>query len=318
VKRALLVGIDEYENFPSLGGCVNDVAALTPLLARHEDASVNFDCQARTSASGQILRDQLLSAIDGLLAPGADVALFYFAGHGAAPENSDVTLVTSDGTRQSPGIKLSELLTQVHSSQVGEVLVILDCCFSGGAGGLPQLGSAAAILRPGLSMLTASRADQPSAETAEGRGLFSTYLGGALDGGAADVLGRVTVAGLYAYLTESFGAWEQRPTLKANIDRLHDLRQCAPAVPLDDLRRLPQLFTDPGAELHLDPSYEPTAEPRGDPHEADFAVLQHCRAAKLVEPVEAEHLYFAAMESTACRLTPLGRHYRQMAAQNRL
>ena len=167
-------------------------------------------------------------------------------------------------------------------------------------------------------MLTASRADQPSAETPAGRGLFSAYLGGALDGGAADVLGKVTMAGLYAYLTESFGAWEQRPTFKANIDRLHELRLCGPAVPLDELRRLPQLFVSPDAELPLDPSYEPTVEPHNDQHEADFALLQHCRAAKLVEPVDAEHLYFAAMNCTACRLTPLGRHYRHMADQGRL
>ncbi len=317
MKRALLVGIDDYDRFNALGGCVNDVAALTPLLARHEDATPNFDCQTRTSNAGKVTRAMLLKAVDALLAPGAEVALFYFAGHGAQ-EAGDVTLVTTDGTPEGPGVKLSDLLGRVQASPAGEVIVILDCCFSGGAGGIPQLGTPTAALRPGLSMLTASRADQTSAETPAGRGLFSTYLGGALDGGAADVLGRVTLAGLYAYLTESFGAWEQRPTLKANVDRLHELRRCAPAVPLGELRQLPQLFNPAEADLPLDPSYEPTVDPRDAQHEADFAVLQHCRAAKLVDPVDAEHLYFAAMNSTACRLTPLGRHYRRMAAQDRL
>ncbi len=315
MKRALLVGIDDYDHFSPLGGCVNDVVALTPLLARHEDATPNFDSQTRTSNTGSVTHDMLLRAVDALLAPGADVALFYFAGHGAQ-EMSDVTLVTTDGTRQSPGIKLSDFLARVQASSIGEVVVILDCCFSGGAGGVPQLGTSTAAVRPGLSMLTASRGDQTSAETAAGRGLFSIYLGGALDSGAADVLGKVTLAGLYAYLTESFGAWEQRPTLKANVDRLHELRRCSPAVPLEELRRLPQLFASAEADLPLDPSYEPTVEPYDAQHQADFAVLQHCRAAKLVNPVDAEHLYFAAMNSTACRLTPLGRHYRHMAAQD--
>lgn len=312
MKRALLVGIDAYDHFRSLGGCVNDVVALTPLLARHDDAAPNFDCQTYTSSTGRVTRDVLLAAIDALLAPGADVAMLYFAGHGAQ-ETNDVTLVTTDGTKQSPGVKLSDVLARVQVSPVGEVVVILDCCFSGGAGGVPQLGGSAAALRPGLSMLTASRGDQTSAETAAGRGMFSTYLGGALDGGAADVLGKVTLASLYAYLTESFGAWEQRPTLKANVERLHELRRCPSAVPLEALRRLPQLFDPADSDLPLDPSYEPTAEPRDEQHETDFATLQRCRAAKLVEPVDAEHLYFAAMNSTACRLTPLGRHYRHMA-----
>jgi uncharacterized caspase-like protein len=315
MKRALLVGIDEYEHFSTLSGCVNDVTALTPLLARHEDATPNFDCQTRTSNTFTVSRDVLLEAVDGLLSPGADIALFYFAGHGKQEAN-DVSLVAADGTRQSPGMRVSELLALVEASAIGEIVVILDCCFSGGAGGVPQLGTSAAAMRPGLSMLTASRSDQTSAETTTGRGLFSTYLSGALDGGAADVLGKVNLAGLYAYLTESFGAWEQRPTLKANVDRLHELRKCAPAVPLEELRRLSQLFSCAEADLPLDPSYEPTAEPRDTQHEADFAVLQHCRAAKLVDPVDAEHLYFAAMNSTACRLTPLGRHYRHMAAQD--
>lgn len=313
MKRALLVGIDIYDRFNDLGGCVNDVMSLTPLLSRHDDASPNFDYQTLASDTARVTRDRLSAGLEALLAPGADVALFYFAGHGAE-QPQDVSLVVADGTPQVPGIPMSEVLSRAQASQVGEVVLILDCCFSG-ASGVPQLGSAAAVLRPGLSLLTASRGDQTSAETSAGRGLFSTYLAGALEGGAADVLGKVTVAGLYAYLTESFGAWQQRPTLKANIDRLHDLRRCSPAVPLVDLRRLPVLFPQGDTELALDPSYEPTAGPRHTEHEQDFALLQRCRAAKLVEPVDADHLYFAAMENKRCRLTPLGRHYRHMAEQ---
>jgi len=318
MKRALLVGIDSYDNFDPLEGCVNDVVALTPLLARHEDASLNFDCHTLTSVGGSVDRDDLIYALDELLAPGADVALFYFAGHGSGRrEANDVTLVSTNGTQTSPGLPLSELLGKVAACPVPEVIIILDCCFSGGAGGIPQTGSNITGLRPGLSMLTASRGDQTSAETSDGRGLFSTYLQGGLDGGAADVLGKVSLAGLYAYLTESFGAWEQRPTLKANVDRLHELRHCKPVVPLDQLRRLPELFTTAEAHLPLDPSYEPDALPDHPEHEADFGILQRCRAVKLVEPVDEEHLYFAAMNSTACRLTPLGRHYWQLAAQGR-
>jgi len=49
-----------------------------------------------------------------------------------------------------------------------------------------------------------------------------------------------------------------------------------------------------------------------------FAILQRYRAAKLVEPVDSEHMYFAAMEDKACRLTPLGQHYWHMANKGRL
>jgi hypothetical protein len=317
MKRALLVGLDSYDRFTRLGGCVNDVNALVPLLARNEDDSPNFNCQKRTSESDRVDRRELIEAVDAFLAPGADVALFYFAGHGAE-ENNDVVLVTQDGDAGDAGVPLSTILGKVQASRVREIVIILDCCFSGGAGGVPQLGDDNAVLRQGVSLLTASRSDQPDAETPGGRGLFSTYLCGALEGGAADVPGRVTLAGVYAYLSDSFGPWDQRPTFKASVDRLHELRQCAPAVPIHELRRLPESFPAADFEFPLDPSYEPDAEPSDPEHEAVFAILQRCRAAKLVEPVEGDHMYFAAMQNGACRLTPLGKHYWRKADQDRL
>jgi hypothetical protein len=317
MKRALLVGIDEYDQFQSLDGCVNDVDAIEPLLRRNEDSSPNFDSQKRTNVTGGVTRDALLGDLDSLLGGGADVALLYFAGHGAG-SGTDVALVTEDGTPATPGITFSEVLAKVAESGVREVILILDCCFSGAAGGIPQLGSSATTLRDGVSILAASRGDQPAAETGEGRGLFSTLLGGALEGGAADVIGKVTIAGLYSYLDESFGAWDQRPAFKANVDRLHELRSCTPAVPLTELRQISELFPAADHHIPLDPSYEPDAELGDAEHERVFATLQKYRAAKLLEPVGADHMYFAAMESKACRLTPLGRHYWQVATDGRL
>ena len=310
MKRALLVGLNEYDVFSPLAGCVNDVEALAPLLGRNADGSKNFDCVVRSSAADRVTRDSLLSDCSKLLQAGADVALLYFAGHGHNPGN-DVALCTADGSTQSPGVEVSKLLSMVAASKVKEVMLILDCCFAGAAGGVPQLGDGVTAIPQGLTILAASRSDQTAAETPSGRGAFSTFLGGALEGGAAEVLGAVTVAGLYAYLDESFGAWDQRPVLRANVDRLHPIRQCDPAVSLEKLRRLPDLFPSPDHELQLDRTYEWTQKPRDDQHEKDFAVLQACRSAKLVEPVGAEpnDLYWAAMQEKRCRLTPLGRHY---------
>lgn len=314
LKRALLVGIDEYDDYNNLSGCVNDVESIEPLLARNEDGSPNFSTETRISTTSRITRDSLLSDLDALLQGGADVALLYFAGHGSGRGN-DVSVVTTDATQQTPGVSLSEILTKAQDSSVKEVIILLDCCFAGAAGGVPQLGTQDASLRSGLTILAASRGDQTAAETAEHRGLFSTYLEGALDGGAADVLGKVTIAGIYAYLDESFGAWDQRPVLKANVDRLHELRRCHPAVALEELRRLPEFFPDPDHQFPLDPSYEPDAGPKDEQHEADFATLQRCTAAHLVVPVDADHMYFAAMQNKSCRLTPLGKRYRHMAEQ---
>lgn len=314
LKRAVLVGIDEYDQYPPLGGCVNDVKALAPLVQRHEDGAPNFKTQTFTSDGFRIDRRSLLGALDKLLEPGADVALFYFAGHGAQVD-SDVVLVTPDGIGGDEGVPLATVLGKVQVSKVPEVLIILDCCYSGAETGVFQQGGNATILRHGLSMLTASRGDQRAAESPSGRGMFSTFLCGALDGGAADVLGQITLAGVYDYLTESFGAFDQRPTFKTNVNHLHVLRSCKPAVALSILRQLPEYFKDADKELSLDPSFEPTSPAHKPENSAIFSKLQRCVAARLVEPVGEEHMYHAAMNSKSCKLTPLGKHYRRLAEQ---
>lgn len=313
VNRALLVGIDEYQHHRDLTGCAADATALERLLARHEDGSPNFACRI---AVGAVSREELLVDLDALLAPGADCALLYFAGHGS-PLNGDIALVTTDGRGATPGVLFREVLDRIALSPVKEVVIILDCCFSGGAGTLVLLNGSAAVLRPGVSILTASRGDQVSLEKI-GRGMFSSFLEAALDGGAADVLGHVTVASVYAFLSESFGAWDQRPTFKTNVERLHDLRRCVPAVPLAALRALTSWFPAPDHVFPLDPSYEPESLPRHPAHEAVFAQLQLCRASKLIEPVGSVHLYYAAVESGGCRLTALGRHYWHLSARGYL
>lgn len=318
LKRALLIGIDDYDHFSGLDGCVNDVNAIKPLLARDEDGTPNFNSVAKTSDTARVTRESTLEGLEQLLANGADVALFYFAGHGEQLPN-DVSLVTQEGQGRTTGVKLSEVFALVNGSALKEVIIILDCCFAGNAGGVPQLNLDLSVLREGVSVLTASRGDQTSAETDEGRGLFSTYLEGALEGGAADVLGSVNVAGIYAHITESFNAWEQRPVFKANIDRLHVLRKVDPAVSLDILRKLPEFFPDINDLYPLDRSYEYTQKKFAIPENvAIFQSFQKLRAARLLEPVDEDHLYWAALNNKPCRLTKLGQHYWLLAKDERI
>lgn len=313
MKRALLVGNDAYDNFNNLTGCGNDVRALLPLLARHADDSPNFECRP----AFDLTRDELTAEVERLMAPGADAALLFFAGHGGQTPD-DVVLCCKDGTSRTPGLQFSDVLGKIATSSVPETLVLLDCCFAGGAGGVPALASSAATLHPGLGILAASRNDQTSAESTIGRGVFSTYVEGALDGGAADTLGRVDLGSLYAYVSESFGAWAQRPTFKANVERPMELRIAEPLLSRADLREVLGLFTASETELPLDPSFEPDAEPQDEENERLFALLQKARASRLIEPVDEDHLYFAAMNSKACRLTPLGRHYHLVHTEGRL
>jgi hypothetical protein len=314
-RRALVVGIDNYPASP-LAGCVADAIRIATLLERNADGSPNFDCRLLIDPPSTINARDLRQAIDELFKQPADLALFYFSGHGTE-NNLGGYLMTPDATRYQEGVSMVDLLAQANQSKVAQAVLVLDCCNSGHLGATPAISNDAAVLREGVSVLSASRASEASLETVEG-GVFTSLVCAALDGGSADVVGDVTAAAVYAYVDEALGPWDQRPLFKSHVSRMTSLRRDAPGVPIDDLRRLPSLFPDPNLEMPLDPSFEPTTTLGNVANQEVFAVLQRCRAAKLIEPVGEDHMYYAAINSKSCRLTPLGRRYWRLATMGRL
>jgi hypothetical protein len=294
---------------------VNDASEIARLLRTNQDGSPNFECQILTAPPFPITRAILKGKVEDLFRDEADVALLYFSGHGFANDLGGY-LVTPDAERNDEGVSMVDVITIAKQSRVGEVVILLDCCYSGALGALPTLNNVT-VLREGISILTASRGSQVSVEI-RGRGLFTSLLCAALEGGGSDVLGKVTIASIYAYVDQSLGAWEQRPLFKALVSKLISLRNCSPVVPPEVLRLLPKYFADAGAELALDPSFEPDAEPRHASNERIFSNLQKFRDARLVIPIGAEHLYYAAMNSKSCRLTPLGKFYWGLANNGKL
>jgi len=247
----------------------------------------------------------------------ADAALFYFAGHGTV-SNLGGFLVTPDTERYDDGFSMEWLLTLVNNSEnIKEVIVILDCCHGGFLGQIPAIKNEHAILRQGVSVLTAGRASQVIYGGSQG-GLFTGLVHAALQGGAADVKGDVTVASIYAYVDQILGAWDQRPMFKSHVSRLIPVRRCRPVVPLDLLRKLTEYFPSADYEFPLNPSFEPTEQPRNATNEKTFEHLQKYRAARLLEPVGEDHMYYAAMRRKPCRLTPLGEFYWDLAKKGKL
>src|SRR5690606_34193672 len=162
----------------------------------------------------------------------AEIALFYFAGHGHI-EATGGYLLASDSRRGDEGLSLSEVLTLANASPARNKIVVLDSCHSGIAGTPPVAGNLAA-LSEGLTVLTASTADQYATEE-NGRGVFTGLLVDALHGGAANLTGDITPGGVYAHVDQALGAWEQRPVFKTNVRQFVSLRTVAPPIDLDYL-----------------------------------------------------------------------------------
>ena len=326
-KKALVVGIDDYPDAP-LRGCVNDAMRVAAMLESNGDGSPNFDVNLLTSTTHNITLDSLSDALTDLFSGRAETVLFYFAGHGVVDEKwSAGYICTADGKRRAPGVALSDLLTMANaaSPEIRSSILILDACQAGVFGDLPS-NPAVSMIGEGVTILTACHRNQFAVEGEE-HGLFTEFLLDGLNGGAADLIGRITPAALYSHIDQTLGMWEQRPVYKANVQSFVTLREVTPKVPRDTLRRLPLYFADRASLYTLDPTHEEDRANAPDwllaiapdpDHVRIFKELQACNRHGLIVPVDAEHMYYAAINSKACRLTALGAHYRKLAELKRI
>ena len=324
MRAALIVGVDFYHfATSSLLGCVNDAVSVKTVLERNGDGDLNFDCKLLLGKSSENLVKKaiLKDSIEDLFNRDLDVALFYFAGHGYI-EPSGGYIMASDSKRGDDGIPLSDILTFANNSISKNKIIMLDSCHSGIAGNFP--GQEVTSLAEGVTVLTASTEDQYASEK-YGRGLFTTLLVDALSGSAANLIGDVTPGSIYAHIDQSLGAFEQRPVFKTNVKKFVSLRKVTPSISKNDLRKIKNFFPQPEFEYRLDPTYEPEMKGRDvgmpDPieeHAEIFAILQKYNRLNLLKPVDADHMWNAAMESKSCKLTALGEHYRRLAEKGRI
>lgn len=324
MRKALIVGVNHYPYSGDLYGCVNDAYSVKNILERNSDGSVNFDCKLITASSPResIVRAELKDDVQNLFSTKAEIALFYFAGHGHI-EATGGYLLASDAKRGDDGLSLNEVLVLANKSPATNKIIILDSCHSGIAGNLPTIDDSA-LLAEGITILTASTSDQYASEV-DGSGVFTSLFIDALNGSGSNIIGDITPGSVYAHIDQSLGAWEQRPIFKTNVRNFVSLRKVAPSIPLDDLRRIIDFFPTPGYEFQLDPTFEPEMKGRDEgmpePSEENtrvFSILQKYNRLNLLVPVNAPHMWNAAMESKNCKLTALGEHYRKLASKNRI
>lgn len=329
MKKALVIGIDEYPTAP-LQGCVNDANGIANMLRINWDGSPNFSTRLLLSDEAEINTSIMSSAISNLFTGDADTVLLYFAGHGILdPNTGSGFIVSQNGSEGAWGFSLNDILTLANRAypRIKSTVIILDSCHSGFAGEVPAITNEnIAAIGNGVTILTACKRDEYSEEM-NGHGLFTGLLISGLAGSSADIIGRVTPASLYAHIDQTLGAWEQRPIYKANVQSFITLRETKPKVTKEIIRNLPTYFPEQDYLFRLDPSFEPDRENIPDdlkhiPENAEnakiFKELQDCNRVGLVVPIDAEHMYYAAIYSTGCKLTPLGNHYKNLAKLDRI
>lgn len=313
MKKALVVGINDYPGGAKLRACVNDANLVAELLSANSDRSPNFDVLISPNVK---TKATLRSLILDVFKNEDEISLFYFSGHGCITDLGGY-IITPDFSLNDEGISMDEILRIASLSKANHKIVILDCCHAGAMGNPSLLGNGAAYLEKGVIILASSRSSESSVETA-GHGVFTSLLADALEGGAADIGGEVTPGNIYSYIDKALGGWNQRPVFKANIMRSICLRKVNPLVPLSELRQIPHYFPQAESEFQLDPSYEFTTEEPDLDHIATFKILRRMHLIGLVEPVGEEYMYYAAVNRKSCRLTSLGRYYWRLVTNKRI
>jgi hypothetical protein len=313
-KKALVVGLNNYP-FAPLHGCINDAKQIANVLSRNGDGSPNFHVRLETDEDSSFDKAKLKWLIKELFAHD-DTVLFYFSGHGDLNTFGGY-IVTPDARQYDEGVSMDEILKVANESPARNKIIILDCCHSGQMGNLSSQGSSTTQIGQGVTILTACRSSEYAVER-YGHGLFTGLLLDALEGGAADLSGNVTPGSIYWYVDKALGPWEQRPVFKTCVNEYVPLRTVRPPIPLDTLRKIPALFPDPDYEYRLDPSYEFTEENADPTNVSIFKDLQKMERVGLVVPVGEEHMYYAAVNSKACKLTNLGKCYWRFVKEGRI
>ena len=317
MRKALIVGINYYQSINSLRGCVNDAYNVKSVLERHTDGTINFGTNLMVAMDDNslITRKELKDNATELFKDDSDVALFYFSGHGYL-ESTGGYLITSECNTGDDGLSMNEILTIANNSPARNRIILVDCCHSGQIG-TPNIEENKAVLKEGMTILTASSSNQYAMEV-DGAGLFTNLLVDALNGSAANLVGDITPGSVYAHIDQSLGPWEQRPIFKTNVKGFTNLRKVQPPILLSDLKSLPNLFSEPNKEFKLDPSYEPDSEKPNEDNVKKFKILQKYNKVNLVVPVDEEHMYYAAINSKSCKLTVLGIHYWNLVKKERI
>lgn len=322
MRKALCVGIDSYKIAKDLHGCVNDANGVKAVLERNGDGTLNFATKllCATSEATHINRETLKDAIQDLFNDESEIAVFYYAGHGSYDALGGY-LCTSEVERADQGLSLNDVMGIVANSHAQNKIVILDSCHSGlvaSSNAMPNYS----VINNGTTILAACDEKQYASEE-NGQGVFTSLLIEALYGGAMNLLGEVSPGSIYSYIDSSLGGWEQRPVFKANIKKFVSLRKNAPPIGISELRRITEFFITPSYEFALDPTYEPDKHEAditevNTEHEAIFSTLQKYVKLNLVVPVNAEHMYYAAINHKSCKLTVQGQHYWELAKKGNI
>jgi eukaryotic-like serine/threonine-protein kinase len=221
---AIVVGISDYpEPADRLAFCTADARAVGEVLSRDE-----YGFQVIPLADEEATRQNIEDFLRFAFEEKPRTLVFYFAGHGCETTFENY-LVTYDGEHMREGFPLSELARYADrfAAQGTSVVILLDCCHSGAA--VPSAVDGRPLDNRAIEgafghdtsarvVIAACRATEESFELDElEHGIFTSALIEALEGGAVDHEGRITVPAVYQLVAHRLRTMAQQPVMRGTI-----------------------------------------------------------------------------------------------------
>lgn len=362
VKKALVIGVDRHANKRlNLRFAMADAIAVTEALAFHwtppgaiplpnwtVDSWIEQDRRRIESAP---LRKAIRDFLTQKVAPDTTVdLLLYFSGHAVYLDRYKDTYLQAWDSDEYPA-SFTDLFHWATASTARSITLVLDCCYSGRAftreNRDPLILNEHALLPDKVSILTASASNRTAKEMA-GHGVFTGHVLIGLSGGAADLIGDVTPAGLFAHVKRAMAGTPQQPVFKSFSIHQPVLRRAEPQVHLEQLQKLAVYFDGqdwveltpfheglpPGSEGWHEGDDEGSLDRLGDNYkrfggsakQIELDYLKILREAHLLRSDDGRDFYMLCTrppkpgsgESNTVSLTPLGRYYRDLAVAGTL
>lgn len=219
-KRALLIGINEYDNpgFDKLNYAADDANDIYRILTDKEIGG--FDRDDVILLVNNPTRSDLEKNLSTILKKTLqdDFFLMYFAGHGKLDKSGKLCLATSDTEVENlriTSLPLDNVIGMIEETRCKTTVFIIDSCYSGAAkesyrGGAPVPNESFADFAsgPGKIIISASQTFGGARESKDlGHGVFTHYLVKGLEGEADDGEDPyISIDKLYKYISEKVKA----------------------------------------------------------------------------------------------------------------
>ena len=180
--RAVFIGVNKHSDLTidELTGATKDATALWALF-KDSVAGVVDTRLLDEEATGHAIRAELDSSLGAATAD--NTVVVFFAGHGT-PSHQLVPFDADRSAIAQTTIPMQEIADRLRATEARASVIILDCCFSGGAparvlDGLPVARSGVAQIRDlggeGRVVLAAAGDDQKALELGQ-HGLFTAAM----------------------------------------------------------------------------------------------------------------------------------------------